>query len=294
MRRAFGASLYWGCRRPKVARTDGAPKNDALSPCGEIHPQGYFWSEDAEGSGLDWREEALLLNVRAHGETSAIVTVFARDHGVYSGVVRGGQSRKMAPVLQSGAQVDVTWRARLEDHIGSFVVEPLRSRAANVLGGRLALAGASSVMALLYFALPEREAHKELYDRTIPLMDLLGQDDLWPLAYLRWEMAFLADLGFGLHLEDCAVTGSQSDLVYVSPKSGRAVSLQGAGEWADRLLPLPGCMRGEGDASDAEVLRALDTTGYFLHSRLAEGQVGKPLPDARQRFLDRLRKRAVL
>ncbi len=242
---------------------------------------------------MDWREEGLLLNVRSHGETSAIAAVFTRDHGVHSGVVRGGQSRKMAPILQSGAQVDVTWRARLEEHIGSFTIEPVRSRAASVMGSRLALAGASSVLGLLYYALPEREAHKELFDRTIPLMDLLGQDDLWPFAYLRWEMAFLADLGFGLHLEECAATGVRRNLIYVSPKSGRAVSAQGAGEWADRMLPLPKCMHGEGEASDEEVVQALDTTGYFLHSRLAEGQVGKPLPDARQRFLDQLRKKAA-
>lgn len=242
---------------------------------------------------MDWREEGLLLNVRAHGETSAIAAVFCREHGVHSGVIRGGQSRKMAPVLQPGAQVDVTWRARLEEHIGSFTVEPLRSRAASVMGNRVALAGASSVLGLIHFALPEREAHAALYDRTIPLMDLLGQGEIWPLAYLRWEMAFLADLGFGLQLDDCVVTGARAGLKYVSPNSGRAVSDEGAGEWADRLLALPECMRGEGDASDAEVLRALDTTGFFLHSRLAEGQVGKPLPDARERFLTQLRKRAA-
>lgn len=242
---------------------------------------------------MDWREDGLLLNVRTHGESSVIAAVFTREHGVHSGVIRGGQSRKMAPILQPGAQVDVTWRARLEEHIGSFVVEPLRSRAASVMGSRLALAGASSVMGLLHFALPEREAHKELYDRTIPLMDLLGQDDVWPLAYLRWEMAFLADLGFGLYLEECAVTGARSGLTYVSPKTGRAVSEKGAGEWADRLLALPDCMRGEGNAPDAEIVQALDTTGYFLRTRLAEGQVGKPLPDARQRFIDRLKKRVA-
>ena len=242
---------------------------------------------------MDWREEGLLLNVRAHGESSAIVSVFTREHGVHSGVVRGGQGRKMSPILQPGAQVDVSWRARLEEHIGSFTVEPVRSRAAAVMSGRLTLAGASSVLGLLYYALPEREAHKELYERTIPLMDLLGQNDLWPLAYLRWELALLSDLGYGLHLDECAATGSRDELVFVSPKTGRAVSRKGAGEWASRLLPLPDCLRGEGEANDLEILTALDTTGFFLHSRLAEGQMGKPLPDARQRFLDQLRKRAT-
>ena len=242
---------------------------------------------------MDWREDGLLLNVRTHGETSAIASVFTREHGVHSGVVRGGQGRKMMPVLQPGFQLDVTWRARLETHIGSFSVELVRSRAAVVMANRLALAGASSVVGLVHYGLPEREAHMDLYDRTVPLMDLLGNDELWPLAYLRWELAFLADLGFGLELDECAVTGNREDLRYVSPKSGRAVSAIGAGEWADRLLPLPACLRGQGEAGDLDVLAALETTGFFLRTRLAEGQVGKPLPDARDRFLDQLRKRAI-
>lgn len=241
---------------------------------------------------MEWREEGMLLSVRAHGESSVIASVFTRDHGVHAGVIRGGQSRKMAPLLQSGAQLDITWRARLEDHIGSFSVEPVRSRAANVLGSRLALAGASVVVAMLQYALPEREPHKDLYDRTLPLMDLLGQEMVWPLAYLQWEMAFLTELGFGLELDHCAVTGTSDNLIYISPKTGRAVSKDGAGQWADRMLPLIPCMKGEGEADDAHILLALETTGYFLKTKLAEGQVGRPLPDARDRFLDVLRKRA--
>ena len=241
---------------------------------------------------MEWREEGLLLNMRSHGESSAIASVFTRDHGLHSGIVRGGQSRKMAPLLQSGAQLDLTWRARLEDHLGSFVVEPIRSRAAAVLGSRMALAGAGVVVAMLQFALPEREPHKDLYDKTLPLMDLLGQDAIWPLAYLQWEMSFLTELGFGLELDKCAATGMRDDLAFISPKSGRAVSRTGAGEWADRMLPLVPCMKGEGEAEDADILSALETTGFFLKTRLAEGQVGKPLPDARGRFLDVLRKRA--
>lgn len=241
---------------------------------------------------MEWREEGLLLSVRAHGESSAIASVFTREHGVHSGVIRGGQSRKMAPLLQSGAQLDVSWRARLEDHIGAFTVEPIRNRAATVMGSRLALAGAGGVVAMLQYALPEREPHHDLYDKTLPLMDLLGQESVWPLAYLQWEMAFLSELGFGLELDRCAATGATDGLIYISPKSGRAVSKTGAGAWADRMLPLVPCMRGEGDAADADILLALETTGYFLKTQLAEGQVGRPLPDARERFLAVLRKRA--
>lgn len=135
---------------------------------------------------MDWRGEGILLNVRRHGENSAIIEVFTEDKGRHAGVVRGGTSRKIAPVLQPGAQLDVAWRARLEDHLGAFTVEPVRSRAALVMDSRLALAGLNTVTALLSFCLPEREAHAGLYRRTEQLLDLLGQNEVWPLAYLQW------------------------------------------------------------------------------------------------------------
>lgn len=234
-----------------------------------------------------------MLAVRAHGESSVIAHVLTRSRGVHAGVVRGGQGRRMAPILQPGAQVEVTWRARLEEHIGSFNVDLVRSRAAAVMGSRMALAGVSAVVALLGFALPEREPHAGLYDQTVPLLDLLGQNELWPLAYLRWEMALLAELGFGLDLRRCAVTGVAEGLAYVSPKSGRAVSTAGAGEWADRLLPLPPCMRGEGAAEDTEIAEALEVTGYFLRHKVAGDQFGKPLPDARERLIALLRRGGI-
>ena len=123
---------------------------------------------------MDWRDHGILLGQRRHGETSAIIEVFTRDHGRHAGIVRGGTSRKIAPILQPGAQLDVTWRARLEDHMGSFTVEPMRSRAAAAMSGRLALAGLNSVCALLRFCLPEREAHHALYQRSEQLLDLDG------------------------------------------------------------------------------------------------------------------------
>lgn len=234
---------------------------------------------------MEWRDHGILLTSRRHGETSAIIDVFTRAHGRHSGVVRGASSRKIAPILQPGAQLDLLWRARLEDHIGAFTVEPVRSRAAAALSGRLALAGLNAVTALLAFCLPEREAHGDLYQRTEQLLDLLGQSDIWPLAYLRWELALLEEMGFGLDLATCGVTGSTEDLVYVSPKSGRAVSRGAAGEWAGRMLSLPPVLRGEGPAPDAEVAEALATTGYFLEHRLAPSLGHRPLPDARARFL---------
>ena len=234
---------------------------------------------------MDWRDQGILLSSRKHGETAAIIEVFTETHGRHAGVVRGGTSRKTAPFLQPGAQLDVTWRARLEDHLGTYQVEPLRSRAADAMSGRLALSGLNAVCALLVFCLPEREAHNRLYRETERLLDLLGQDDIWPLAYLRWEMALLEDMGFGLDLSSCAATGATDDLIYVSPKSGRAVSRAVAGEWAGRMLPLPPCMRGEGSAPDTEIMQALRTTGYFLESKLANELGNRQLPDARGRFV---------
>ncbi|SLN22066.1 DNA repair protein RecO [Falsiruegeria litorea R37] len=243
------------------------------------------------GRFLDWRDHGILLTVRRHGETAAIIDVFTEGHGRHAGVVRGGTSRKVAPILQPGAQLDLLWRARLEDHLGSYQVEPLRSRAAVALSGRLPLSGLNAVTSLLAFALPEREPHSDLYRRSEQLLDLLGQDEIWPLAYLQWEMALLDELGFGMDLSACAVTGSDQDLAYVSPKSGRAVSRAGAGQWVDRLLDLPPVMLGQGGASDGEVARALRTTGYFLEHRLAPALGSRPLPEARGRFVDAFTRR---
>ena len=236
---------------------------------------------------MEWRDQGILLSSRRHGETSAIIEGFTEAHGRHAGVVRGGASRKIAPVLQPGAQLDLVWRARLEDHIGSYAVEPVRSRAAVSLADRQALAGLNAVTALLSFALPEREAHPALYARSEVLLDLLGQGDLWPLAYLQWELALLEELGFGLDLSSCAVLGhGANDLSYVSPRSGRAVSRAGAGDWADRLLPLPPCLMGQGPAPDAEIAEGFRTTGHFLHAHLAPALGNRPLPEARQRFVD--------
>lgn len=239
---------------------------------------------------MEWREQGILLSARRHGEGSAIVEAFTETRGRHMGVVRGGGSRKQAPILQPGAQLDLTWRARLEDHIGTFTAEPLRSRAAAAMANRLSLAGLNAVTALLSFALPERAAYPRLYRQSEQLLDLLGETGLWPLAYLGWEKTLLEETGFGLDLGQCAVTGATEGLAYVSPRTGRAVSRDGAGDWADRLLPLPPCLKGEGPAPDAEVAQALATTGHFLEHHLAPSLGNTPLPEARMRFVETLRR----
>jgi DNA repair protein RecO (recombination protein O) len=237
---------------------------------------------------IGWREDGTLLSVRRHGESSAIVEIFTEGHGRYLGVVRGGASRKLAPLLQPGAQLDAAWSARLDDHLGSFTVEPVKSRASAFLDDRLALAGLNAMTALLSFTLPEREPHGLLYRRSIALFDLLGHNEAWPVVYLRWELALLEEMGFGLDLGSCAVTGARDDLAYVSPKSGRAVSAEGAGEWADRLLPLPPILLGQGTGPVTEILDGLRTTGHFLTNWLAPALGDRPLPAARQRLIDAL------
>lgn len=233
---------------------------------------------------MDWRDEGVLLSVRRHGESAAIIEVFTLAHGRHAGIVHGGASRKLAPILQPGAQLDVSWHARLDEHLGTYTAEPLKSRA-GLMADRLALAGLNSVCALLAFLLPEREAHGALYAGTQGLLDRIGSGDGWPIDYLRWELGLLEEMGYGLDLTRCALTGSREDLAYVSPKSGRAVARGAAGEWADRLLPLPACLLGQGPATEAEIAAGLHLTGYFLEHRLAPDLGHKPLPEARRRLV---------
>lgn len=237
---------------------------------------------------MDWREEGTLLAVRMHGESAAIIEVFTETHGRHAGVVRGGAGRRLSPVLQVGAQLSLTWRARLEDHIGAFTVEPVRARAPAVMADRAALLALSSVCALLAFALPERQAHPRLYHESLAVLDALVVGPGWGAAYLGWERALLGEMGFGLDLGSCAVTGTPDGLAYVSPRSGRAVSAAGAGEWAARLLPLPACLLGSGPAVGADLVAALAVTGHFLEHHLAPSVGDRPLPAARARLVDAL------
>ncbi len=237
---------------------------------------------------MEWREDGVVLTVRRHGESAAIVEVLTRDHGRHAGIVRGGASRKIAPLLQPGAELDVTWRARLEDHLGTFTIDPKRARSAVLMGDRLTLAGLNAMVAMLSFALPEREAHPTLYDQTRAVLDMMEEGPFWPLAYLQWELTLLQELGFGLDLGRCAVTGATEDLQFVSPKSGKAVSRKGAGEWVDRLLPLSPTLSGEWNGDQHELLDGLKVTGHFLTTWLAPALGNKPVPDSRARLIDLL------
>lgn len=233
---------------------------------------------------MEWQADAVVLSARVHGETSAIVDLFTRDHGRQAGVVRGGAGRKMTPHLQPGNQVQAVWRARLEDHLGTLVIDPVTSRAARVMSDRVALAGMSSVCAVLLRALPDRQPLPAVYDATQTLLDALGLRD-WALLYLHWELNLLAALGFGLDLTRCAVTDADSDLRWVSPRTGRAVSSAGAKGWEDRLLPLPACLITGAAPAPGELAQGLRLTGHFLNKGLSADPGARPLPEARTRFL---------
>lgn len=236
---------------------------------------------------MEWRDVGFILGARPHGENAVILEVFTRAHGRHAGVVRGGTSRKMAPALQPGNQVEVRWRARLADHLGTYVVEPLAGRAATVLSDPLRLSALASLCATCSFALPEREVLTAFQAQTEALADALVSGEGWLTAYLDWEIMLLDVSGFGLDLSTCAITGATEDLAYVSPKSGRAVARLAAGAWADRLLPLPGCLMGAAP-DPAGALEALALTGFFLSERLAPSLGARPFPQARQRFIDQI------
>lgn len=236
---------------------------------------------------MEWRAEGTVIARRQHGETAVIIDVLTAEHGRHAGLVPGGASRKRAAMLQPGSRLDLRWRARNDDQLGHFTVEPVLLRS-GLLADPLALAGLNSVCALLIFALPERDPHPALVAMTEALLDAMEAGEDWGDGYLRWEMRLLDEMGFGLDLSSCAVTGARDGLAYVSPKSGRAVSREGAGEWVDRLLPLPATMGGAGDNRGDGLSEGLAITGHFLESRLAAELVGRALPAARGRLIRRL------
>ncbi len=239
---------------------------------------------------MEWRDQGILLSARQHGEASVILDVLTPSLGRHSGVVRGGKSRKFAAALQPGAQLDLMWKARLQEHLGTFQVDLIRSRSAMVMSDRRALSGLGAVTGMLLAFLPERETNAPLFYATEQLLDLLEHAEVWPAAYLRWELGLLEILGFGLDLSACAVTGQTDDLIFISPKTGRAVSRSGAGKWADRLLPLFPVMLGQDNKYPADLPQALEVSGYFFKNHACQSLGINHLPPARSRFLDTLTK----
>lgn len=233
---------------------------------------------------MQWTDEAIVLSVRPHGETAAVVELLTRSHGRHSALVHGGRSRRLRPVLQNGNHVDATWKARLSEHLGHCTLELRRGYAAEAMEDAQRLAGLTS-MAALARHLPERDPHPNLYEVTLFVLSFLDDPTVWPALYVRWELALLEELGFGLDLSACAATGANDDLVYVSPKSGRAVSASAGEPYRDKLLALPAFLTKarQGSATAADVASGLALSGHFLEARLLN-PIGQPLPEVRRRL----------
>ena len=239
---------------------------------------------------MEWTEDALILGCRKHGETSVILEVMTRERGRCLGLVRGGRSRRLQPTLQAGNQVTVTWRARLEDHLGVFSVDPLHLRAASLMETSIGLNGLQTLASHLRL-LPERDPHVGLVDAAEIIIDNLPDPTLTAALIVRFELALLDELGFGLDLNECVATGARDDLIYVSPKSGRAVCREAGAPYHDKMLTLPTFLKSDTPSlSHDEVAAAFALTGFFLARHIYEPrQMTPPLSrDSLSRDITRL------
>lgn len=235
---------------------------------------------------MEWSEQAIAIGTRRHGENGVILEVMTRSRGRCLGLVRGGRSRTMRPVLQPGNSLAVTWRARLEDHLGQFRAEPLVERAGALMTSRSAAYGLQLLAAHLRL-LPERDPHPRLYDPLTVIVDNLDEPMIAAEMIVRFEVLLLDELGFGMDLKSCAATGRSDDLAYVSPKSGRAVSREAGMPYDNRMLRLPRFLsdRVEGEPpSVAELEQGFALTGYFLDRHVLAPR-GLAHSDAREGFI---------
>ena len=235
---------------------------------------------------MEWSDEGMVVGLRRHGEASVILETLTRNHGRHLGLVRDGRSRRQAATLQPGNRVALRWRARLDEQLGTFTVEPARLRPELTLGDAATIEALNWLCALLRL-LPERDPHADLYAAVEIAADHLADRRSARALIARIELATLEALGFGLDLNCCAATGATQELTYVSPKSGRAVSAAAGAPWATRLLPLPAFLRGEGaEPSPADIDAALGLTGFFLERNVFTPR-GLSEPPARAAFVAR-------
>jgi DNA repair protein RecO (recombination protein O) len=239
---------------------------------------------------MDWVDEGIFLSAKPLGETSAVAELLTLEHGRHLGLVRGGRSRRIRPVLQPGNLIRVTWRARLAEHLGGFNVEMMEAHGARVLDDAAALAAIGTLAGLIKL-LPERDPHPELYATTLHVLRSFAEGDVWPVLFVHWEFQLLQELGFGLDLSECAATGLTDELVYVSPRSGKAVSRAAGEPYDDKLLALPAFLLDEtAPIADTDIAAGFALTGYFLQRDVLEPH-GLKLPQARDRLLDLLARR---
>lgn len=235
----------------------------------------------------DWTDRAISLGLRRFGETGAILEVFAREHGRRRAMIHGGASQKKRGPMQPGNTLLVTWKGN-QDSLGSYTAEMESERAALHMADAEALAGLSALADLLAAAMPEGEAKPDLFDASETVLDMLGEPEVWPALFIRWELGLLSMLGYGLDLETCAVSGGNDGLTHVSPRSGRAVRGSEAGEYLDRLLPLPAFLLNSAAApTPVDIHNGFRLTGHFLSERLF-ADLNRGVPEARHLMIDRL------
>lgn len=235
-----------------------------------------------------WDDHGLILSVRKHGEYDAIITLLTQHNGRYAGLVKAGASRRQKGLLQPGNVVKAVWRARLDEHLGTLSADLVHSYSAALMDDADRLAALSSLCAMVDALLPERQPQPEIEKHTIDFLEMLPAAD-WAANYARWELAVLRDLGFGLDLSSCAGTGTKENLVYVSPKSGRAVSADAGAPYANRLLALPAFLRDDNAVPSArDVASALALTGHFFDAHVFTPH-RQHMPAARERLIARLK-----
>lgn len=234
---------------------------------------------------MQWDGEGLLIGVRRHGETSVIAEVMVAGKGRTLGLVRGGRSTKLAATLQPGNTVQVAWRARLQEHLGTFSVELIDARAAELIADRIRLYACQLLCDHLRL-LPERDPHDRLLALAVDSLDDKSEQDL-AIDLARFELTLLDELGFGLDLGACAVTGTTEDLTHVSPKTGRAVSREPAKPYCDRLLVLPQFLIADAPLAPGDLMHAFRLTGHFLHMHVWDPRQIEP-PATRDRLIEDL------
>jgi DNA repair protein RecO (recombination protein O) len=245
---------------------------------------------------MDWTDQGIVLSARRHGENAAIVSLLTSAHGRHAGLVRGGSGRRLRGILQPGNEVEASWRARLAEHLGSYTIELHRARAADLLAHADRLAGLTAAAAIIDAVLPEREPHSPVFQGFLSLLDAFegGEALIWGAVYVRFELGLLTELGFGLDLSHCASTGVSDNLVYVSPRSGRAVSAEAGAPYAERLLALPQFLLGSqaGGVDTGDLRDGLALTGFFLDQQVFAPN-GQREPAARGRLVDRITRLAT-
>jgi len=232
---------------------------------------------------MQWTDEGVVLGVKRYGESSVILELMTAARGRHLGLVRGGTGKRLRGVLQPGNSVRATWGARLDDHLGHYTVEGVNLRAAGFLNAAHAVHGVIHLAALCRL-LAEREPHAGVHEALEDILDTLDDPAVVAPKVARFELAFLAELGFGLDLSSCAATGATDDLIYVSPKSGRAVSRGGGEPYRDRLMRLPAFLSSDAQPAASDLADAFALTGFFLE-RHAFAPRGLDVPDARARFI---------